>query len=37
MNPINPIIEQAETLSLRFYTDDEYNDDSIDTVLTKSW
>ena len=37
MQPINPIIAKAETLSSRFYTEDKHYTDSIDKIMAKSW
>jgi len=37
MKAINPNIEQAETLSSRFYTEEEYYQASIEQIMEKSW
>jgi choline monooxygenase len=37
MKPINPIIEQAETLSSHFYSEEKNYQDGIDKIMAKSW
>jgi len=37
MKPIDPDISLAETLSSRFYTEEQYYKDSIDKIMAKSW